>query len=309
MTLPMPTAIQNPKSKIHCLVGPTGVGKTALALALAERLDAEIIGADAFQIYAGLPLLTAQPAAADLARVPHHLIGEIPPAESFDAPRYAAAARAALAAIAARGKTALVVGGTGLYLRALFEGFAPTPPPDPTLRAALESLPLPALLDRLERADPAAPALVDRQNPRRVLRAIEIVESTGQPLAAFRATPRAPWPPGVLLVRDREDLRRRIAANVDAMFAAGVIDEVRALLPHAGLTAAQAIGFREISAHLRGELTRDEARDAILTATRQYAKRQLTWFRRQTTLPSLDLTDSPHPSMAAESALRALVPS
>jgi tRNA dimethylallyltransferase len=296
--------IINPKSPIY-LAGPTGVGKTALALALAERLDAEIVGADAYQIYAGLPLLTAQPSAEERRRVPHHHVGTVSAAETFDAQRYLELARPILAEIAARGKTALIVGGTGLYFRALIDGFAPTPASDATLRAELEEMPLPVLLDRLRAADPAAPGQIDTQNKRRVTRAIEIVELSGRPLAEFRNTPRANAR-GLLLVRDREDLRRRIAANVEAMFDAGVVEEVRALGENVGPTAARAIGFREIQALIRGEMTRAECQDAIVTATRQYAKRQLTWFRNQTTFASLDLTGTQHPSAAVESALHAL---
>jgi tRNA dimethylallyltransferase len=291
--------------KIFHLAGPTGVGKTALALALAERLDAEIVGADAYQIYAGLPILTAQPSPEEMRRVPHHLVGSVPASETFDAQRYADLARPILAEIAARDRPALVVGGTGLYFRALIDGFAPTPASDPALRAELEEMSLPALLERLRAADPDAPGQIDARNKRRVTRAIEIVELSGRPLSEFRNTPRAEVS-GLLLVRDREDLRRRIAANVEAMFAAGVVEEVRALGETVGPTAARAIGFREIQALIRGEMTRAECQEAIVTATRQYAKRQLTWFRNQTTFALLDLTGTQHPSEAVESALQAL---
>ena len=150
------------------IAGPTGVGKSALAIELAERIGAEIVGADAYQIYAGMTTLTAQPTAGEMRRVPHHLIGCIPPMEAFDAQQYADLARPILADIAGRGRPALVVGGTGLYFRALIDGFAPTPAPDAALRAELENLNLDAVVSRLEAADPAAPALVDCRNKRRV---------------------------------------------------------------------------------------------------------------------------------------------
>lgn len=264
------------------------------------------MGADAFQIYAGLPLLTAQPAAVELARIPHHLVGVVPPAESFDAHRYAGLARTHLDDILARGKTALVVGGTGLYFRALFEGFSAPAPASAELRAELTSMPLPDLVARLGRADPDALAQIDAQNPRRVLRAIEIVETTGIPLRASREAPRHPWPTGLLLTRDRDDLRTRIAANVATMLDDGAVEEVRQFEPTIGPTASRAIGFAEIAAHLRGEMSLAEVETAVVTATRQYAKRQLTWFRNQTTFRSLDLTGTSHPSQAAESALHAL---
>jgi len=252
-----------------------------------------------------MPVLTAQPTAEERQREPHHLVGCIPPAESFDAQRYADLARPILADIVARGKRALVVGGTGLYFRALISGFAPTPPPNLTRRTELDALELPELVEILRRTDPAAPALVDLQNRRRVVRAIEIVEGSGRPLADFRQTPPASAP-GWLLVRERDELRQRIAQNVQAMFSNGVVEEVRSLGDTVGPTASRAIGWREIQALLRGELTHPEAEAAIITATQQYAKRQLTWFRHQTTFRSLDLTANRHPSDAVPGALRAL---
>jgi tRNA dimethylallyltransferase len=288
------------------LAGPTGVGKTALALALAERLGAEIVGADAFQIYAGLPILTAQPNLEELRRAPHHLIGCIPPSEAFDAFQYAKLARSTINEILSRGKLPLVVGGTGLYFRGLIEGFAPTPPSDPRLRAELELMELPHLVSRLHAADPAAPALADLKNKRRVVRAIEIVESSGRPLSEFRSTPPAEGIRGLLLTRDREELRQRIADNVRAMFEAGVVEEVQTLDQTPGQTAANAIGFREIQALIRGELTRAACEEAIVATTRRYAKRQLTWFRNQTKFTPLDLTGSQHPSHAIENALSVL---
>ena len=302
---PLKAAIPNPQSKIIYLAGPTGVGKTALAGALAEQLDAEIVGADAFQIYAGLPLLTAQPTPKEHSRVPHHLVGCVPVTEAFDAQRYADQARPLIDEILTRGRMALVVGGTGLYFRALIDGLAPTPPPDASLRAELNALDLPDLIARLRAADPSAPVQVDLQNKRRVTRAIEIVEGSARPLAEFRKTPPSSAC-GLLLTRERKELHERIAANVRAMFEQGVVEEVRALADSLGPTASRAIGVREIQALLRGEMSRAACEEAIVIATRQYAKRQLTWFRHQTTFQPLDLTGPPHPSLAVESALRAL---
>jgi len=297
------SGIENRSPRILHLAGPTGVGKTALAVALAERLGAEIIGADAFQIYADLPILTAQPTAEQMRRVPHHLVGSVPVAESFDAARYAARAQSAIDAVLARGRTALVAGGTGLYFRALIDGFAPAPAADTALRDELNAMELPALVERLRAADAAAPGQVDLRNKRRVTRAIEIVETSGRPLCDFRATPRAEAC-GLLLVREREEMLRRIETNVRGMFDAGVVEEVRVLGGRIGPTAARAIGLREIQALIRGELTRAECEAAMIISTRRYAKRQLTWFRRQTTFRALDLTGIQNP--AVEEALIAL---
>ncbi len=293
------SGIETRTPKTLFLAGPTGAGKTALAVEIATRLNAEIVGADAFQIYAGLPILTAQPTPAQQARVPHHMVGCVPAAESFDVHRYASTAQTAIADVHARGRVALVVGGTGLYFRALISGLADTPPPNPELRAEMAGIPLPALVERLHGLDPEAPAMVDTANRRRVERAIEIVQGSGRPLREFRSTPKMNVP-GILLTRDRENLAARIEANVRAMFAAGVADEVRAI-GEVSPTAERAIGLREIRALLRGELSTDDCQAAITVATRQYAKRQLTWFRNQTSFAPLDVTQS-FPD-AVESAL------
>lgn len=283
------------------VVGPTGVGKTAFAIALAHHLGAEIVGADAFQIYHEIPLLTAQPTPAERTIIPHHCVGFVPIGESFDVAAYARAATHALAEIEAKGRSALVVGGTGLYVRALTTGLDPTPPMDATLRAELEPLDLADLVDRLRRLDPFAPDLVDLANRRRVQRAVEICESSGRPLAEFRTTPPPKPTHGIVLTRDRADLHARIEANVRAQFVGGVEDEIRSLGPPEsfGPTASRTLGLREVHAVLRGELSREDAIAAITIATRQYAKRQMTWFRNQTHFSPLDLTSGTPPEDAA----------
>jgi tRNA dimethylallyltransferase len=289
------------------IAGPTGAGKTDLALRLAQRLGGEIVGADAFQVYAGLPVLTAQPDPSQRALVPHHLIGCVDPLESFDAGSYLRMAEPVIAGIAARGRPPIVVGGTGLYLKSLLGGLDEMPPGDPELREELAAMDLPTLIARLARLDPAAPAAVDCANRRRVERALEIVTLTGEPLAASRKGSR-PLPAGVralLLGRAREELHARIAANVETMFARGVEAEVAALPPErVGPTASGTLGLREIRALVDGEMTREETRDAIVTATRRYAKRQLTWFRNQHDFPVLNLSLYPANDQAVEEALR-----
>ncbi len=272
------------------IAGPTAAGKSDVAVAVAERCGGEIVGADAFQVYRGLDLLTAQPTRAQRARVPHYLLSEIPLTQSFDVAQYLRAASLRLAEIHARGRVPIVVGGTGLYLRALTRGLADLPGADADLRARLESQPLGELQRQLTALDPTAAAQLDLQNPRRVIRALEVCLVTGRPFSSFREQ----WsgPPsgvrGVVLTRERTALLTRIHERTEAMFAAGVVEEVRAA-GEVGPTASQTIGLREIRAHLAGQLSRADCIAAIQLATRQYAKRQMTWFRRESALTPIDL--------------------
>lgn len=294
---------------ILCLAGPTAVGKTEFALALAERLGGEIIGADAFQVYAGMDVLTAKPSAAELQRVPHHLIGEISLSHAFDAAQYRQRALAAIAAIEQRGRVPLVVGGSGFYFRALLRGLPEMPAANAQLRAELAQRSLAQLAEEYARLDPAGAAQIDRANPRRLIRALEVSLLSGRPFSSYRAAPDQAVLParGFALNRDRADLHRRIEARVETMFAQGVIEEVRQL-SELGATAAQVLGLREIQAHLRGEITRAEAITAIAQATRHYAKRQLTWFRREPTFEPI-LLPTPHTDLlpTVERAVRAFL--
>lgn len=277
------------------IAGPTGVGKSAFAVELALRFGGEIVGADAYQVYSGLEILTAQPESDLQNRVPHHLIGFLPVTEPFDAARFATLAREKMAEIASRGHRSIVVGGSGMYLKALTHGLADGPPTDPFLRAELSALAPDVLRQRLETADPEARRNIDFQNPRRVQRALEVFLLTGRTTARQRDEWQKPpqWEfRGFLLTRDRTELAARIAANVECMFARGVVDEVAAV-KDAGPTASQAIGFREIQALLRGEIDRTQCREAIVLATRRYAKRQLTWFRNQFSFSPIDLSGLP----------------
>ena len=268
------------------LVGQTAVGKSEMAVAVAERCGAEIVGVDAFQVYAGLDILTAKPSRDLLNRVPHHLVGTVPLTENFDVEKYRQAAHAAIREIEARGKPALVVGGTGLYVRALTRGLGKLPAANAALRAELELLSLEELQAQYARLDPAGAAQIDLQNPRRLVRAIEVCILTGQPFSNFRnewKTAGAAAINGVLLLRERDDLYARIDRRVIEMFRAGLLEEVRAA-GEVSMTASQAIGLREARACLAGEITETEAIARIQQATRHYAKRQLTWFRREPTL-------------------------
>ena len=281
------------------IAGPTAVGKSELATAVSERCSGEIIGADAFQVYEGLDVLTAKPGPELRARVPHHLVGEVPLTQRFDVAQFAALAQRRIAEVRARGRLPILCGGTGLYVRALTRGLAELPGADAALRATLEARPLPDLQKELARLDPDATAQIDLRNPRRVIRALEVCLLTGRPFSSFREQWQTPpdGARGVLLVRDRAELHQRIAQRTEAMFAAGVEDEVRAV-GEVGPTAAQAIGLREIHALLAGEITRSACMEAITLATRQYAKRQLTWFRREQTLSALNLDEATDPVAA-----------
>jgi tRNA dimethylallyltransferase len=289
----------------YYLLGPTAVGKSDLAVALAEQCDGEIVGADAFQVYAGLDLLTAKPSAALRSRVPHHLVGEVPLTQPWDVARWLAAAQRRVAEIQARGRRAIIVGGTGLYIRAMTRGLATLPAASAELRAELVAQPLPQLQCRLVELDPAGARTIDLQNPRRVIRALEVCLLTNRPFSSFREqwSTAAADGRGVILLRPRDELYRRIDERTEAMFAEGVVEEVRAA-GEVGPTASQALGLREIRAHLAGELTRAECIAAIQQATRRYAKRQLTWFRRETAFQPVDLSALADPAALLEQLVR-----
>lgn len=269
------------------ILGPTGCGKSAVAVALARKLGhAEIVSADAYQVYRGMGILTAAPPAEELEAVPHHLIGFLPPTENNDAATHARRAQACLADIAARGKRAIVTGGSGLYVKFISHGISPAPPGDPALRAELGTLPLGELVRRLQAADPEGAAATDLANPRYVARNLEIVLCGGKPLAHWRNnwTHQAPAGPGFCLVRETAELDARIARRAHAMLAEGVVEEVRTLLqscPALSATAGKTLGLSAVRAHLAGELPLPDLAPAIALATRQYAKRQRTWLRRE----------------------------
>jgi tRNA dimethylallyltransferase len=279
------------------VVGPTAVGKSEIAVEVALRCDAEIVGADAFQAYEGLELLTAKPGGDLRAKARHHLIGEIPLGEKFDAGRYRELALERVREIEGRGKRALVVGGTGLYVRALTHGLSKLPEGNPELRGELEEMTLAELQEKYEALDPRGMERIDRQNRRRLVRAIEVSLLAGAPFSSLRADwsgePAAAGPAcGVVLERERGELCGLIDERVQRMFDNGVIEEVRDA-DAAGPTACQAIGYAEIRAHLRGEMSRAECVTAIQQRTRQYAKRQLTWLRRENIFLRINLTNQP----------------
>jgi tRNA dimethylallyltransferase len=283
------------------IVGPTATGKSDLAADVARETGAEIVSADAFQIYRGLDLLTAKPDVSTLGKASHHLIGTTPLYEEMNAERYRRAALRAIDEIQSRGKLAIIVGGSGLYIKALTHGLARLPESDPRLREKLNAMSLDQLRSRLTQLDPEAAGKIDVKNRRRVVRALEIRLLTGKPASEVvaevgdsgrlgKAPPRsAPAATGVFVFRDREELYARINRRVERMFEDGVIEEVRAA-GEVSATASQMIGFREIRQLLNGEMSISQCVAVIQQATRRYAKRQLTWFRRQTNFSPLNLS-------------------
>jgi len=291
-------------SRHLALVGPTAAGKSAFALDLARTLgDTEIVSLDSMQVYRGLDIGTAKPSRAERAEVVHHLIDVADPSEEWSVRRTQEAARRVIAAIEARHRRALLVGGTGLYVRAVVDDLT-IPPTDPAVRAAIDAdaeRDLPAVYERLRRADPDAATRMEPSNRRRIVRALEVIELTGRPFSSFGPGIDDYGPPAIDvtmlgLAVDPVELARRIEARFAAMRTAGLVDEVRALASQPlSRTAREAIGYREILAHLDGQLTRAEAFDAAVRRTRRFARRQRVWFRRD---PRVEWIDASAPVRA-----------
>jgi len=275
------------------ILGATATGKSALALAVAEELGGEILNADALQVYRGLDVGTAKPAAAERARVRHHLIDVLEPHERYSAGEFARRAREAMQDIRRRGALPIVVGGSGLYLRALFEGISPVPPGDPEvrrrLRERLDAEGLPALRRELAAIDPATAARLSEGDTQRVLRGLEVAAVSGEPLSAWIS--RQPFGAQriaavrVGLTVPRGILYDQIASRVARMIDEGWVEEVARLLGQGldpELPAFQAIGYRQLIRHLEGEWSLEHAIGETIRATRRFAKRQETWFRRET---------------------------
>lgn len=266
------------------LAGPTASGKSAIAVELALAIGGEIVNADAFQIYDTLPILTAQPGVEEQGRAPHHLYGAISPLSEITAAEYARKAEVVISEIVGRGRIPIICGGTGLYIKSLTHGLDEVPAADPALRARLEARPLPELVAELCVRDPGATTQIDLQNPRRVIRALEIAILAGRPATELRqawSKPPAAHFRGFYLQLDRAILWDRIETRTRQMFEHGVVEEVAAA-GELGPGASRAIGYREIQRYLGGKLSLEECRTRIIELTRQYAKRQETWFRKET---------------------------
>jgi tRNA dimethylallyltransferase len=331
---------------VFFIVGPTATGKSDIAAEIAQRLNAEIISADAFQIYRGLDLLTAKPGKTTLTKAPHHLLGTVPLTEEMNVERFWVSALEALRDIQARGKQAIVAGGSGLYVKALTHGLSNLPGADPKLRARLSELSLDELRGQLVDLDPVTAGKIDLKNRRRVTRALEICLLSEKPFSAqrtswdtMRTAPDADaddagstgilpvgqtgilpvsssgqdahWPhrqdacatpaamasaqlSGVFVFRDRAELYERINRRVENMFADNIVDEVRRIGAMSS-TASQTLGLREIRALIAGEISETACIARIQQRTRHYAKRQLTWFQRQSNFEPLNLSSHGYP--------------
>lgn len=273
--------------KILVIVGPTASGKTSLGVALAKELNGEVVSADSRLLYRGMDIGTAKPTLEERQGIPHHLIDIAEPDQQLTLTEYQEQALAAIDDILKRGKLPIVLGGTGLYVRAIVDNFeVPKVPPNPKLRAQLESLSVEERLERLQKLDPTY-AKRAGHNPRYVIRALEVIEATGQPFSKLQkqGSPRydslqigLSVPPPIL--------DERIAARIKGMVKAGLVEEVRKL-PN----TINAIGYRELLPYLRGEISLEKALTAVKIHTHQYAKRQMTWFKRDSRIQWIETPD------------------
>jgi tRNA dimethylallyltransferase len=287
-------------ARLVVIVGPTGAGKTRLAVELAEHVGGEVISCDSQQVYVGMDIGTGKVNAADRARVPHHLLDVVNPDEDMTAARFVALADRAIAEVAARGRAAIVCGGTGLYVRALLLGLFEGPPASPDVRAELTALGLAGLRAELERVDPAAAAKIERNDEKRMIRALEVYRLTGEPMSAHQARhdhrtmPRRYDARLIGLQPEREALYRAIDRRVDEMLEAGFEGEVDALRARGyrpPLRSQQAIGYAELHAVAEGLLPRPRAIELIKRNSRHYARRQASWYR-----PDKQITWYPGPT-------------
>jgi len=294
MTIVTPLSAPKNLSRAALIAGPTASGKSALAVALAKALiaggqSAVVINADASQVYADLAILSARPTDAEMAGIPHRLFGHVDGAQDYSAARWAAEARAEIIAASTAGAIPIIVGGTGLYIRTLLHGIAPVPAIDEAIRAEVRAMPVHEAYRRLRSADPHATATLNRQDSTRIARALEVVTATGTPLHIWQerreggmAGELALTP--AILLPPRDWLRERCDIRLAAMFANGAADEVAALLTRTlnpDLPVMRAIGVRQLGAVQAGEISQSDALILAQAATRQYAKRQYTWFRHQ----------------------------
>ncbi len=294
------------------IVGPTAVGKSALALELALKFELEIVNADSMQVYRGMDIGSAKPSSEERKLVTHHLIDIRNPDEEYSAARFQEEASSAISALAQCGKRSLVVGGTGLYIQSLLKGLFPAPPADQQLREQLRQVEMEKgrwhLHQQLAEVDPEAASRIHPNDTFRIIRALEVFRLTGKAISEHqrrhRSSASAFTALKIGLIRDRQEIYRRIEARVDAMIAAGLTDEVKGLLAQGyapSIKAFQSLGYKQILSCLREELTLDEAIRLIKVNTKRYAKRQLTWFRKD---PEIQWFTLPAQTAAVDELLR-----
>jgi len=289
---------------IYFLVGPTAVGKTAIAMELAGRMRAEIISCDSMQVYKGMDIGTQKPPARLRKKIRHHMIDIISPSQEFNAAEFCARALKAIREIHRGRKAALFVGGTGLYMKALLNGLFPSPPKDQKLRERLYGHRDPYGL--LQKIDPQAAQAIHPNDTKKIVRSLEVYYTTGTTISELKAGTTKPladmFDVKVFgLTRPRQELYERVERRVERMFKDGFMDEVKRLSKKKlGLTASQAIGYREVFACLRGDMTLDETKEAIKKNTRRYAKRQLTWFRADTRVQWIEINKGHTPKQSAK---------
>lgn len=294
------------------ICGSTATGKTGLSIELAHQIDGEIINADAYQVYRGLDIITAAPSAEELSQAPHHLFGILNSTQDFDAQQYLELAKPVISDIQSRGKIPIIVGGSGMYLKFLTHGPSPLPPGNDDLRAELDQLSEQELIHQLENLDPLGASQTNLKNRRYVTRALEICILSGSPMSELKTD----WEKsnqesekhlrGFLLDWDREELRDRIAIRTQRMITDGAIQEVAA---HTDLstTCDKAIGIRDIHAHLRGEITKERCQELIYFATCQYAKRQRTWFNKESWISKIPMNSALLPEQILKNHLHSIL--
>ncbi len=299
------------------VVGPTGSGKTELGIALAQALGSEVVSADSMQFYRGMEIGTGAPSRDDLAKVRHHFIGCLEPNEAINAGRYGEAARGIVAELNRKEKIGVIVGGSGLYVESLVDGLFSGPGHEPSVRKRLQEEGLrhgdSHLYERLLAIDPTYARRIGRNDLRRIVRALEVFEISGRPISDLHLEQQAALEPldvvQVMIEWPRADLYGRIDARVEAMLEAGFLAEVEALIEQGhgnDIQRLRAVGYRELSAHLRGEKSLDEAVAMTKQQTRRYAKRQLTWFHADKRINRLERNSSTSESFLLEQALNLL---
>ena len=275
-------------NNLICIAGPTASGKTALSISLAQELNAEIVSCDSMQVYRRMDIGTAKPSPEERAGIPHHMLDVAEPDEDFSVSRYCAQAAPIVDSILAQGKTCIIVGGTGLYMDSLIRGNDFAPFPSTGMRQRLEAQPIEEVFSQLQAIDPEAAARLHLSDKKRIIRAMEVYLETGETITAHNKRTQA-IPPRYAPIwfaledENRQDLYDRIDRRVDVMLEMGLVDEIRSLLD-SGIpktcTAMQAIGYKEFLSALDGHISIEEAADQVRQSSRRYAKRQLTWFRR-----------------------------